>query len=97
MKLKAQNAFSVLINSRATALGRYCLKRLPSTCMVVIVENREIILNKKGKLQLLQVSSMHLINHQSSSTQIMSKIPPQSAFLRPAQINLSNQFPIFGK
>ncbi|CAK9256543.1 unnamed protein product [Sphagnum jensenii] len=42
---------------RATALGRYCLKRLPSTCMVVIVENREIILNKKGKLQLLQVST----------------------------------------
>ncbi|CAK9192545.1 unnamed protein product [Sphagnum troendelagicum] len=65
------------ICSRATALGRYCVKRLPSTCMVVIVENREIILNKKGKLQLLQVSSMHLINHQSSSTQIMLKIPPQ--------------------
>ncbi|CAK9216827.1 unnamed protein product [Sphagnum troendelagicum] len=34
-----------------TSLGRYCLKRLPCTCMVVIVEHGKIILDRKGRLQ----------------------------------------------
>jgi hypothetical protein len=35
---------------RTKALGRYCLKRLPCTCTVVILEQGEIIFDKKGRL-----------------------------------------------
>lgn len=35
---------------RNKSLGRYCLKRLPYTCSVVILQHGEIILNENGKL-----------------------------------------------
>ena len=35
---------------RTKALGRYCLKRLRCTCTVVILEQGEIIFDKKGRL-----------------------------------------------
>jgi hypothetical protein len=37
-------------NRGPAALGKYCLKRLPSTCTVVILEQGEIIFDKKGTL-----------------------------------------------
>lgn len=40
-----------LLYRRSTALGKYCLKRLPCTCTVVIIEQGEIIFDKKGKLE----------------------------------------------
>ncbi|KAG0617363.1 hypothetical protein M758_5G184600 [Ceratodon purpureus] len=45
--LGTNKSFSV---GRTKALGRYCLKRLPCTCTVVILEQGEIIFDKKGRL-----------------------------------------------
>ncbi|XP_024365811.1 protein kinase STUNTED isoform X2 [Physcomitrium patens] len=44
-------SFSVgLVISQKKALGRYCLRRLPCTCTVVILDQGEIIFDKAGTL-----------------------------------------------
>ncbi|CAK9218718.1 unnamed protein product [Sphagnum troendelagicum] len=73
-----------------TSLGRYCLKRLPCTCMVVIVEHGKIILDRKGRLQA-QVAAdradMYLIDDLNenpltypSASSCMIEITPQESF-----------------
>ncbi|KAH9554131.1 hypothetical protein CY35_08G048200 [Sphagnum magellanicum] len=39
------------INGRSASLGTYCLKRLPCTCTVVIVEHGLIVFDKQGSLK----------------------------------------------
>ncbi|XP_024399516.1 protein kinase STUNTED isoform X2 [Physcomitrium patens] len=45
--LGTNNSFPV---GRTKAVGRYCLKRLPRTCIVVILDQGEIIFDKRGTL-----------------------------------------------
>lgn len=50
MRLFEVNSNMDVYNRGPAALGKYCLKRLPSTCTVVILEQGEIIFDKKGTL-----------------------------------------------
>ncbi|CAK9872106.1 unnamed protein product [Sphagnum jensenii] len=72
-----------------TSLGRYCLKRLPCTCMVVIVEHGKIILDRKGRLQaqVADRADMYLIDDLNenplmypSASSCMIEITPQESF-----------------
>jgi hypothetical protein len=39
------------VGRHSTELGTYCLKRLPSTCTVIIVEHSLIVFDKQGCLE----------------------------------------------
>ncbi|KAG0613170.1 hypothetical protein M758_6G082100 [Ceratodon purpureus] len=43
---------------RNKSLGRYCLKRLPCTCSVVVLQHGEVILNEKGRLSRTDLTSI---------------------------------------
>lgn len=48
---------------RSASLGTYCLKRLPCTCTVVIVEHGVIVFDKQGSLKNEEPSETFLILH----------------------------------